>query len=100
MLPDCVYEYPNTNAKLSSHRHIGNIKTERTVFIFLALLFAVFLPMQVSAAAHQITQWADNRAGAVSITFDDGLISHYTLAVPALNARGFKGTFFITSNGL
>ena len=94
-MPDCVYEYPNTNAKLPSHQHIGHIKTERMIFIFLALLFAVFLPIQVSAAAHQITQWADNRAGGVSITFDDGFRSQYTMAVPALNARGIKGSFFL-----
>ena len=54
--------------------------------------------MQVSAAAHEITKWADNKAGAVSITFDDGHISDYILAVPALNERGFQGTFFITTD--
>jgi peptidoglycan/xylan/chitin deacetylase (PgdA/CDA1 family)/lysophospholipase L1-like esterase len=47
------------------------------------------------AGPHQSTYWADNKAGAVSITFDDGIMSQYTQAVPALNARGFKGTFFV-----
>ena len=50
------------------------------------------------AGPHQITYWADNKAGAVSLTFDDGVISQYTLAVPALNARGFKGTFFVITS--
>ena len=50
------------------------------------------------AGRHQITYWADNKAGAVSITFDDGVISQYTQAVPALNARGFKGTFFVITS--
>jgi peptidoglycan/xylan/chitin deacetylase (PgdA/CDA1 family) len=48
--------------------------------------------------AHKITNWAHNKAGAVSITFDDGWTDNYTLAVPALNARGFKGTFLIVSS--
>ena len=47
------------------------------------------------AGPHRITYWADNKAGAVSITFDDGDSSQFALAVPALNARGFKGTFFV-----
>ena len=52
----------------------------------------------LAAGSHQITYWADNKAGAVTVTFDDGLISQYNLAVPALNARGFKGTFFAITN--
>ena len=49
----------------------------------------------LTTSPHQITYWADNKAGAVSVTFDDGVLSQYTLAVPALNERGFKGTFFV-----
>jgi len=98
-LPNFGYEYPIKNTKLSTHYCIGAVKTGRTtIFTFLALLFIVCLPMQVSAADHQITQWAGNKAAAVSITFDDGHISDYTLAVPALNERGFQGTFFIVTD--
>ena len=50
-----------------------------------------------SFAAHRITTWPDNRKGAVSLGFDDGCPSHLSVAVPALNARGFKGTFFLMS---
>jgi peptidoglycan/xylan/chitin deacetylase (PgdA/CDA1 family) len=96
VLPNFVYKYPDLNVKLSTHLCIGAAKAGRTlIFTFMALFFLVFLPMQVSATAHQVTQWADNKAGAVSITFDDGLDSQYNLAVPALNDKGFKGSFFI-----
>ena len=66
--------------------------------------FMVLLSLAVFAgnsfAAHQITTWPDNWKGAVSLGFDDGCSSHLSLAVPALNARGFKGTFFlITGDG-
>lgn len=34
----------------------------------------------------------------VILTFDDGHISNYTLALPMLKARGFRGTFFVVAN--
>ena len=51
-----------------------------------------------SFAAHTITTWPDNKAGAVSLSFDDGMLSHETLAIPALDARGMKGTFFVITD--
>jgi len=81
----CVYDY-------SKHAVLSTLK--RIVLTFIILFF----PVQVFATGHQITQWADNRAGAVSITFDDGLSSQYSLAIPALNEKGFKGSFFIITD--
>jgi peptidoglycan-N-acetylglucosamine deacetylase len=37
--------------------------------------------------------------GAVSLTFDDGTESQLDLAIPALNARQLRGTFYLTPNG-
>jgi peptidoglycan/xylan/chitin deacetylase (PgdA/CDA1 family) len=34
--------------------------------------------------------------GVVSVTYDDGLDSHLDIAVPALEARGLTGTFYVT----
>ena len=67
----------------------------------IALVFNVLAATQAAtlvAGPHQITYRADNKAGAVSVTFDDNVISQYTLAVPALNARGFKGTFNVITS--
>ena len=36
--------------------------------------------------------------GMVSLTFDDGWLSQYTIGKPILDAAGLKGTFFINSN--
>ncbi len=58
------------------------------------LLFLSFLSFPVSAS-HQIAYFRDNKAGAVSVTFDDGYQSQITTGVPQLNARGLKGTFFV-----
>ena len=60
------------------------------------LLLLVFVG--TSFASHTITYWPDNKAGAVSLTFDDGCTSHYSLGIPVLNERGFKGTFFIVTD--
>ncbi len=37
-------------------------------------------------------------SGLVSFTFDDGLISQYTQALPIINAAGLKGSFYIVTN--
>ena len=51
-----------------------------------------------SSAAHEITPWPNKNKGAVSLTFDDGCASHQSLGIPALDARGLKGTFFVITN--
>ena len=41
----------------------------------------------------EIARFAGNRVAAVSYTFDDGTLGHYTVAVPTLERYGFRGTF-------
>ena len=53
-----------------------------------------------SLAAHQITAWPENKNGAVSISFDDGCQSQVSVGIPALNARGLKGTFYIVTSDI
>ena len=51
---------------------------------------------ETSAAAAppvEIARFAGNRVAAVSYTFDDGTMGHYTVAAPALERYGFRGTF-------
>jgi hypothetical protein len=40
--------------------------------------------------------WPDGKKAAVSITYDDGWPSQLDLAIPQLEKRGIRGTFFIT----
>ena len=40
--------------------------------------------------------WPGGARAAVSLSYDDGLESHIAQAGPALSARGFRGTFFLT----
>jgi peptidoglycan/xylan/chitin deacetylase (PgdA/CDA1 family) len=41
----------------------------------------------------EIARFAGNRVAAVSYTFDDGTMGHYTVAAPTLERYGFRGTF-------
>ncbi|MBB5397114.1 polysaccharide deacetylase family protein [Mucilaginibacter sp. AK015] len=43
----------------------------------------------------EITRWQDDKKGAVSITWDDGSINQFKVALPLLNNFKFPATFFI-----
>jgi len=40
--------------------------------------------------------WPDGKKAAIALTYDDALDTHLDVATPALDARGLKGTFFVT----
>ena len=42
-----------------------------------------------------ITDYRGGRKAAVSLTFDDGILDHYTMVVPKLDSLGLKGTFWV-----
>lgn len=46
-------------------------------------------------AVPKIAKYPGNRTAAVSLTFDDGLSDHVSIAVPALEKLGIRGTFFL-----
>ncbi|MEU9008428.1 polysaccharide deacetylase family protein [Streptomyces sp. NPDC048479] len=64
----------------------------------LALLAACFLtlimPLSGLPSAHAAT------TTVVSLTFDDGRLSHFTEARPILRAHGMRGTFYLISSSL
>jgi peptidoglycan/xylan/chitin deacetylase (PgdA/CDA1 family) len=51
-----------------------------------------FAMMTTQAAA---TSWPGGRRAAVVLTYDDTLVSQLDIAIPALDAAGLKGTFFL-----
>jgi peptidoglycan/xylan/chitin deacetylase (PgdA/CDA1 family) len=60
---------------------------------FLALALSLVCAVSTASA----TQWPDGAKAAVVLTYDDALESHLSNAVPALDAAGFKGTFFLAN---
>ena len=41
-------------------------------------------------------KWPDGKQAAIVLTYDDALRSHLDVALPQLDAAGFKGTFFLS----
>ena len=56
------------------------------------------VPRRAAAASGFI--WPGGQRGAVSLTYDDGLNSQLDNAAPQLEARGFRGTFFLTEENM
>jgi peptidoglycan/xylan/chitin deacetylase (PgdA/CDA1 family) len=46
----------------------------------------------------QAVGWPSRMTCAVSLSFDDGLASHFNLAVPLLNRYGKRATFYLTTH--
>lgn len=61
---------------------------------------SLLLGMTLTAAQAQAGPWPGGRQLAVVLTYDDALSSHPDIAIPALDAAGLKGTFFLTGSAL
>jgi peptidoglycan/xylan/chitin deacetylase (PgdA/CDA1 family) len=61
---------------------------------------SILVSIAMMADPAQAVQWPGSRQVAVVLTYDDALSSHLDIAIPALDASGLKGTFFLTGNAL
>jgi peptidoglycan/xylan/chitin deacetylase (PgdA/CDA1 family) len=75
------------------------VKTGRWIIVVMAAVFLIGLCADLWAF-HQVTPWRDNKAGAVSLTFDDNNDVQLSFAVPSMEIRGFRGTFFLVTGGI
>jgi peptidoglycan/xylan/chitin deacetylase (PgdA/CDA1 family) len=68
---------------------------------FIPACLSVLLPPCL-AVAQVITpaNWYNDRAGAVSLTFDDALSGHWSHASPIMTAAGVRGTFFVITGAV
>lgn len=66
----------------------------------IIFILACFVLMGAQVLAQQLAPYKGNARAAVSYTFDDGLIEHYTMVLPHLDALGIKGTFWIIANNI
>ena len=62
----------------------------------IAMLVSVLGAAMVSAQQSMPTTWPGGHRAAIVLTYDDALRSQLDNAVPALDAAGFKGTFFLS----
>lgn len=64
----------------------------------LFLLCLMINPIHAQSVEAQICRFKDDKAAAISLTFDDGLLDAYTVVMPLLDKFGYKGTFYVVTN--
>mgnify|MGYP005753647963 CR=1 FL=1 len=69
----------------------------KTIFvcIFTVIFFISCTSHDPQVGKTEITKWHGNKTGAVSITFDDGIINQLTIAKPILDSLDLLATFYI-----
>jgi hypothetical protein len=71
-----------------------------TIWIGHVFLFSFSIYAQPNIEGlYRITPWAQNKKAAACITFDDNCPGQFDFALPALNQRNLKATFFIITGG-
>ncbi|GJM29865.1 MAG: hypothetical protein DHS20C17_25000 [Cyclobacteriaceae bacterium] len=64
----------------------------------ILLLFATCASEKNEHPGHTvITKWQGDKRSAISITYDDGVITNFTVARPIMNDLGLPGTFYIVT---
>lgn len=58
-------------------------------------VLSLFVTVMTGAQNVSVCKYLGDRQAAVSLTYDDGLLEHYTLVAPELEKRGMRGTFWI-----
>lgn len=61
----------------------------------LAVLLLASSCNQVEIKDVRVADFQGDRPAAISFTFDDGMLCHYTDVAPALEQNGFRGTFWL-----
>ncbi len=64
-------------------------------YIISVILVTLFSCSALAQPQVGIAKYLDNRKAAVSYTFDDGYLEHFTLVFPEFEKRNIKGTFAI-----
>jgi peptidoglycan/xylan/chitin deacetylase (PgdA/CDA1 family) len=65
---------------------------------FLAIIGVVIISLRAAhgqADLTEITKWQYGKTGAVSLTYDDGSINQFRVAVPIMDSLSLPATFFI-----
>ena len=65
----------------------------------LTIILCIFLPL-AGFSQTQIMKWQDGKEGCATLTYDDGSLNQFRIALPLMNERGFLATFFINTGYL
>ena len=70
------------------------MKTKNILSLFLLITFQSAYS-EITQPSYQIAKWFDDKKAAVSVNFDDNLPGQFSTALPIMNAKGLKGTFYV-----
>ncbi|MEI7677470.1 MAG: polysaccharide deacetylase family protein [Bacteroidales bacterium] len=73
------------------------MKTRNILSLFLLITFQSAYS-EITQPTYQIAKWFDDKKAAVSVNFDDNLPGQFSTALPIMNAKGVKGTFYVITN--
>jgi peptidoglycan/xylan/chitin deacetylase (PgdA/CDA1 family) len=82
--------------KSASFSSNGLMNTPWT-YLWLAIGFVASAVAQNNSAQVSVTRWPQDRAAAISLTFDDGINSHLNFVGPILKKHHLNGTFFVAT---
>ena len=74
--------------------------TKKNLMSSILCVIAVSTVSSQNIGHTEITKWQYGRNGAISITYDDGTINQFRVALPIMNRLSLPGTFFINTSGL
>lgn len=67
-------------------------------FCLIQLNFGLTAQVKKPNDSIYVAAYQSDKTCAISYTFDDGLLEHFTLVFPAFNELGFHGTFWVNGN--
>src|SRR5215472_273987 len=68
------------------------------ILAICGLLLSVSRVTSAQIGATEITKWQHGKTAAISLTYDDGSINQFRVAVPIMDRYGFPATFFIITS--
>jgi len=66
----------------------------------LYILFQSLNQPQEQQGSTSIMKWPDGKRGAITLTYDDGSINQFRVAMPIMDSLGLPATFYIVTGGL
>ncbi|MFL5729683.1 MAG: polysaccharide deacetylase family protein [Cytophagaceae bacterium] len=61
----------------------------------LILIILFNASAQINSLDYAITNWQGNKEAAVSVTFDDNCDTQFNIAMPYMDSKNIRGTFFV-----
>ena len=71
------------------------MKNQLTLIGILFLFFSCASQIDEQIGKSHITKWKDGKKAAISLTYDDGIITQFTVARPIMNRLGLPATFYV-----